>query len=535
MVCCTPKNLSEPSAISEENLSGVLLPKGEALKQFAEIFSRAVSENEHVRSFMKTEALKRVDNGADVLYELVKDTKVQGKAFKDILKEYSSNPEQLSAIERSIPLLNIHIPEMGNVTVESMDTSDPEIPILIGNVLYLNGKVVDTLGMDEFPGFHTMVVCENSRVRPVTGKTRAGVKDLLGGKFEFIDEAFNPAYNTPRTITRAEDPDYDDPSEKYGEGPGYLSKGEIDPLVLDACKNAKNSLRATRYMLYYNLKDTAQMPGQCRKDIQECLWRFRIAPSAFKSLQKITEETRRSKEYLFYEEVTHKITRLSREEVLSRILTGRPFCFLFEFESSIHNNQAFTQQLRIYATPEKVFNLKLDEYRRHPTFFRHTKYTYKINFSKIKAKWFYPLENSHDTRFGSWDIAKDPLEKKVTIYLVNPYDGATTTESETYTVQYARGAEVGINASVNLSSVGKLGIEGKLNSSATVTKTVTCTRSMIAKNLKLGEFYIHYFDDYPIETLATSQDKTLPMRRGSGSIETTIIPVSNRFYIQHKN
>lgn len=35
------------------------------------------------------------------------------------------------------------------------------------------------------------------------------------------------------------------------------------------------------------------------------------------------------------------------------------------------------------------------------------------------------LDYGHDTRLNEWNIAKDPINKKVVVYLINPDEGTT--------------------------------------------------------------------------------------------------------------
>lgn len=524
---CSDENDEVASSNVDNTLAQPILSKKDAMSQFAGILSRAVQKNEYLRAFIKKEAQFRIDNGADVVYQLVKDKKIGNATFKQIMEQYSDSPNQIDMIEDCVPTLDIHLPEYGDLTAEKLDVTDNECPILFENKLYLNGSVQDSLAEGEIPGFMTMVVCENSRIRPIVSPTRAAHSDMLGGKFEYVDAAFNPNKVNASAFTRSVD--FDVPNPKYDEGISSIPKSDVDPEVLRAFQRAsKDNLAATRYLLYYNLNNSEDTPTKLRTDIHDCIWRFKIDGNSFKNLQDVAEGLN-IRHPLFYGNVTHMKTPLSREEVIKHILTGSAFCFLFEYETAIRNGQVQIGQMRIFATPEKVFNLGINKYRRHPTMFRHTKYTYTINFSDIKPKWFYPLENSNDTRFANWDISKDPITKKITAYLINPDEGDTATIANTYSVTKVKGAELGANISATLAKVITLGINGKLNSSTTTVQSVSAQYSLGAKNMKLGEVDIDYFKDYPIESF-DGNDRVIPMRKGAGLIKMSIIPISKKFY-----
>ena len=86
-----------------------------------------------------------------------------------------------------------------------------------------------------------------------------------------------------------------------------------------------------------------------------------------------------------------------------------------------------------------------------------------------------------------------------------------------------------------LRSINKinLGINGKLTSSTTTTKNVTYTYKITQSNERIDEFQFNYFDDYPIEYVE-SGNYVVPIRKGRGVIETSILPISNEFYTQKR-
>ncbi|MCM1022232.1 MAG: hypothetical protein NC343_08070 [Muribaculum sp.] len=149
--------------------STAAMEPGFAMKKFAEILSRTIYNRQDVREFIKNEALKRFDGNTDILYGEIKNSEIGGVSFRDILISESSL-DTISKIERSIPELNIFIPEMPmfDITVESMDCSDSAIPVCIshsnGMDLYLNGIKETTIPIGELPDFNTIVVNCNSIV-----------------------------------------------------------------------------------------------------------------------------------------------------------------------------------------------------------------------------------------------------------------------------------------------------------------------------------------------------------------------------------
>ena len=510
---------------TQRNPKEVVLTKDSALQAFAKILSKATAESKEVRAFLKKEALQKMDNDFNIFYPIAKEKTVGCRMFGDLLKSYESKAGILEEIERSVPLLNIHIPEIGDQKVASINVADNEIPVMYKGKLFFDGNIVDSLSNDEIPGFHVFVVTESSSIKLKRARTRSGENCTINDKYEFVDQVFNPNYT--KSLTRAS-VEYDEFDEKYSER-GYVPKSDIDPLLIETFNKTNNQKRATRYLMYYGLSDVNQAPTSFRTDIRDCLFRFKIAGDAFVNFEDVANGVTNDKP-LFNGSTENKIYQLSREEVLKRLLTGRAFCFLFIIEGSINGQKVSSESMKIYASPEKIFNLRINEHRRHPTTFRHTKYTYTIDKAGVKSKWFYPLENGHDTRFNRWDIRKDPLEKKIIAYLINPDQGKTFDITNTYSVTHMSSSEAGGNLSISelLKKIG-LAINGKLTESETETTTVTVNYKVTPENERIDDFQYNYFDDYPIEGVVNDK-YMIPVRQGRGAIETSIMPISNAFF-----
>ena len=115
------------------------------------------------------------------------------------------------------------------------------------------------------------------------------------------------------------------------------------------------------------------------------------------------------------------------------------------------------------------------------------------------------------------------------MYLINPDEGRTDNITETYKVSYVNDAEFGGNASVKIKEIVTLGINGKLNNKKTKEKTVTTSYTVSQANEKIDEFVFDYFSDNPIEYYSQG-NYVIPVRKGKGVIETSIIPISNEFF-----
>lgn len=324
--------------------------KKTGMARFSEILSKAAYEKKEVRDFLKLEALQKFDNGYNIFYSLVKDKMVdKNHSFKQILESYANEKEELSDIEKAVPLLNIHFPDIVDLNVANIDTNDEEVPVLYSNKFYLNGEVVDTLSADAIPAFAVFVVDESCSVRKKQGvSTKSSDSGLsINNEYEFVDPAFSPRLaNEIRTKASG----YETLSEKYRET-GLVPKEDIDPELLKAFQNSKDNLRATRSMIYYGMASPNQTPNTIRSDVKDCIFRFKMAGDAFERLESIA--TDKGKNPLFNGSTSNKKSRLSREEVLKRLLTGRAFCFMFRIEGIINGQTVASEGMKI-CDPRKI-------------------------------------------------------------------------------------------------------------------------------------------------------------------------------------
>ena len=161
----------------------------------------------------------------------------------------------MEEIERSVPLLNIHIPEIGDQKVASINVADNEIPVMYKGKLFFDGNIVDSLSNDEIPGFHVFVVTESSSIKLKRARTRSGENCTINDKYEFVDQVFNPNYT--KSLTRAS-VEYDEFDEKYSER-GYVPKSDIDPLLIETYNKTNNQKEGNQisYVLWFVRRESS--------------------------------------------------------------------------------------------------------------------------------------------------------------------------------------------------------------------------------------------------------------------------------------
>lgn len=177
------------------------------------VFAKALGDRQ-IRNFIKAEALKKFDKDYDVLYQLVKDNKLEnGETFAVALERYSDDSLFFRKSLENQPLLTIYVPELEKFSAESWDVTT-QIPLVAVRNLSEKKAGKPLLAYDEkggerelsyttSPNFPVVVLKANERVTVVenekinkTAKTQTlRKKDALAhtekGGIYFIDDHFD--------------------------------------------------------------------------------------------------------------------------------------------------------------------------------------------------------------------------------------------------------------------------------------------------------------------------------------------------------
>ncbi|MCT3758586.1 hypothetical protein HZQ19_08280 [Elizabethkingia anophelis] len=288
IIACREESLSNRDAQlqAQQNLLDV---KSVYKQEFSIALAKALASNADLRDFIKKEALKKFDNDYDVLYQMIKDQMIGGKAFKDIIAEQYDKKENLEALERLYPTLTIFVPElpMDSFSAEKWN-SRTEIPQVAYTLDTTNDiPVVNEKGEEYFleakyaPSFPVVVVKENERVKistnsSVRNNTIASVSvnapaviqdNVLKGNsynFEFLDDAFNG--NKSNKILK---------SASVKAMSTIANTSLVDSKLQQAYEIYKNTDGWQRDYIYYDITP-GQQRGQFKYDFQEHLTSFKM-------------------------------------------------------------------------------------------------------------------------------------------------------------------------------------------------------------------------------------------------------------------
>lgn len=450
------------------------IEKDSAMTKFAQILSKASFEDKDVREFLKNEASKRFDGHTDILYSEVKEVNINGKSFQDILASYSSLEEML-CIDKSVPLLNIYLPEITalDVTLDNMDCNDAEIPVAIykdnGMNLFLNGKFEITIPKGELPAFHSFVINENERV---------SIKNDEAG--HYIGYEVDPSVVSPM-LTRSSS------YSSYSEV-GYKAVKAFDYFYKDDGSN--NSRALQRDYIYYGITPT-NGNGSLNNGVNEYIGFMEVDPKAYFDISDQTklENDANNDPYIVNNSVSRKKKDYTQEELISEMWAGGNFSFRFEIYSS---NRSQPTTVVIDLSPDDIWNFNYDRQYRHSTKFRHSKYTYTINPRKFTSKRVDLSTNG--ISFGKWDLSQEALERYVAVYEVDKaasYEFSSTSEMNVMTSAKVNG-NVKFGLGTNIGATGEIGTE--INTSTTRKETKTFTVRRTEEDDALGMIKIYFYD-----------------------------------------
>lgn len=504
---------------SEEKNTQVKITVEEEQEQaFARTLSSSISENKELRSLLKKQALKQFDNNNDVLYHQIKDTRLSnGKTVRDVLlSHWTEGEEKFREIEANLPLLNIFLPDMSLFELGSdisWDTEAPEVGVAVrehgkGQVgLFVAGNLVSHIEDGEIPAIPTLVVNINKRVK-VASSART-----FNGDVKFSYQFRDPVF---------------DGSKRQQARNAYVWEAPETDLVDASSFNwqTREVIESVRRGNPAGQRASIYYPHEADLDrtVNEQLLRFRISKEAYGLISDDIDDPRLTGGY----KETFRQVDASIDEVISYCWTQGNYTFVFEVHSPMQSGGSEVTRMVFNVTPKQLFIMNPDRERRHPTWFRKTRYRYRVYQSALSPRWVYPaqLNTVTATRLqGPWDLSEYALSKKI---FVSEFDeSGTVTKTQTMSSEFLVGAsaEASVKIPIIKEEVLSLKAGGKVEkkSSKSVTHTVTTQK----KSDDLGSLSLFFYD--PIIVSADGGKYEL-FNISNGTVTATFVPVKTSRY-----
>lgn len=265
-------------------------------KEFGKALAKVLAESKNAREIIKNEAVKQFDYDYDVLYQLVKDKKLEtGFTFQQAIEKYAGK-KTLSLIDEKLPTLTIFVPSLPEESFSAATWNiDLDIPVVAIRTNTTKGvPMVDDKGEEwifdskYIPSFPVVVIKENERVI-----TKDALPSSLSSKsssvqfgekaqFVFIDQAFD---NT-NVSTKSSGIDAGYEGSGTADDP-YVSAGISK--ILDAYNIYKNVEGWQRDYIYYGITPTSPK-GPFKGNFKEYLVGFELLGDADFLLSKISDQ-----------------------------------------------------------------------------------------------------------------------------------------------------------------------------------------------------------------------------------------------------
>ena len=251
IVSCTIDDLfSERKKISYTENTAQLLP-------FAKALHNAMKDSPTLRELIKKEALLQFNKEYEVLYQFIKEERVEnGLSVRRLLLKYIENEAILASIEANHPTLTIHIPilpersfsaEIWNAGVQvpavaiypiihSLNTT-----VVSRKGLYNNNSEVFEIDATRVPGFPVVVLKDNARV--IVSQNASSRYASLNNKnsdyvFDFVDDYYDGSIPDTSLNLRST---------------SLFPTSLIDQKVIDAYEMYKDTDGWQRNYIYYNI------------------------------------------------------------------------------------------------------------------------------------------------------------------------------------------------------------------------------------------------------------------------------------------
>lgn len=512
----------EDLAISREEV----LSTSSKNEQFAQALSRALSENEGLRSLIKKRALQRFDKNTDVLYHQMKNLQTDaGESVRSIiLKYWEGSPKSFTDFENASPLLNMHLPDLAlfkKASAEQWEESAKEVGVALvtpqadDTPLYVDGHLVEHIGKGRIPSIPTIVVNTNKRVRVASSlRSLNGQRDF---SYEFLDPSFDGRTN--KSKARAS---HIEEEPAWG---GYLDiESFLDPVFGAAWFRIKKQGNIPERAFIYYPNDSILDTG-----IEEMFYRFKIEPHAYRLIADEPSDTSlKGDDPVIKEDATlvkyGEDQNIAIEEIISKCWTSGVFTFCFDVYTPLRSGGMQTKTIILSVEPQQLFAMNaVTEHSKEFWSFR-TKYTYYIRPNLLKARWVYPsafVEGEIVRISGAWDLREQGLTKKI---VVREYDRSA---SNTVTQSFSSEFVTGISGSSGFKILDIFSLSFGASETRKESRAVSYTVSYTNDSDDLGSAILSFYD--PVIDHYSGND-FYPKNITTGSVTMTIFPVSPRGY-----
>lgn len=448
-------------------------------REFGKALVKSLNESKALRDLIKNESLKMFDNDYDVLYQMIKDEKLENNlTFRQILIKNLGSEALLNQIEISNPTLTIFVPELpeNSFSAEIWDTQT-QIPAVAIRLTTSNDvPVINQDGSEEIieakytPAFPVIVLKNNERIVSNNISNNKNIKTSLvsrvnGVEYKFLDDCFDKSKNSKNGFLRT------------------VSSAVLDPKVITAYNTytGSNVDGWQRDYIYYNI--TPGTPkGPFKYDFQETITSFSLQGNPTAAYNTIADQTG-----------DPTLGEKALGNSTGNILSGGSWTggnFEFKIRTIVNGKNGIGSEIIKYftATGNDLFDCTF--IRGERTGFGHYFYYRQINSLK-NVNLNIPIFN--------WDLDQYASTIKIDIEEVDLTETTILTESRS--VEFASNFSVEVSASL-FKELVKVGL--KYGTSQKITATSTVQRTFTQGNDLLGDVIVNFADNVIIGTTGST-------------------------------
>lgn len=180
-----------------------------AMRDFSVAFEKVIVTSPKLRSLIKAEALKKINNDTDVLVYMIKDKELESGTFEQIIdKELKLQGKSLQEILSLQPTISIYVPKLPEESFNAEKwNAESEIPALAIRLNSTNDIPIiwedlntEVLSYEDIPAFPVLVVKKNERIVSSLQSEYSDLNTAVffekdGVNFKFVDNVFDGIKN----------------------------------------------------------------------------------------------------------------------------------------------------------------------------------------------------------------------------------------------------------------------------------------------------------------------------------------------------
>ncbi|QSB28141.1 hypothetical protein [Flavobacterium sp. CLA17] len=430
-------------------------------REFGKALVKSLKESRVLRDLIKNESLKMFDNDYEVLYQIIKNERLENNiSVRESLLKNLGSESLLEQIERNNPTLTILVPVLpeNSFSAELWDTQSQIPKVAIRLNTSNDVPIINQDGTEEIiearyiPSFPVIVLKDSERIIPSSNSTNKNSKTniigyISGVSYKFLDDCFDGSKRLKNETART------------------VNSTLLDSKLITSYNiyTALNVDGWQRDYIYYNI--TPGIPrGSIKYDFQETIKSFSLQGNAVAAYNKIADQTGDPKSLGF---LANPIGGWSAGN------------FEFKVRIIVNGKNGIGNEIIKYfnATPSDLFDFT---YVRGTNWV--TKMYYFVSINGIK-------QMNLNIPIFNWDLDQYAASIKIDIEEIDLTETTILTDSRN--VEYA--SNFGVDISGGIGEYVKIGL--KYGTSQKVNKNSTVQRTFTQGNDLLGDVIVNFGDN----------------------------------------